>query len=168
VKVKFNKKTICIFLKVRSIPIKSFFEVMRIFYWLPIPLSAIRHLPAGTATTAAVAFRQKGRSSPPRLSSRSLPAPCRAASIGGRFLEQRMRNKRRKWLVITPTKSKFFFVNFCNCVRYSVCFPNCHLCRLFCWFIVVVSSFSLTDNVLQLPEGGDFEALHCQPSRNPP
>jgi len=24
--------------------------------------------------------------------------------------------------------------------------------------------FTLTHNVLQLPEGGDFEALHCQPS----
>ena len=24
----------------------------------------------------------------------------------------------------------------------------------------------LTANVLQLPEGGDFEALHCQPSIN--
>jgi hypothetical protein len=33
-------------------------------------------------------------------------------------------------------------------------------------FDVVVSFFTLAGNVLQLPEGGDFEALHCQPSRN--
>jgi len=26
--------------------------------------------------------------------------------------------------------------------------------------------FTLTDNVLALPEGGDFKALHCQPSTN--
>jgi len=26
--------------------------------------------------------------------------------------------------------------------------------------------FAMTANGLQLPEGGDFEALHCQPSRN--
>jgi len=26
--------------------------------------------------------------------------------------------------------------------------------------------FTMTANVLQLPEGGDFEALHCQPSTN--
>jgi len=26
--------------------------------------------------------------------------------------------------------------------------------------------FTLSDNVLQLPEGGDFEALHFQPSTN--
>jgi len=30
----------------------------------------------------------------------------------------------------------------------------------------VVSSFRVRHNVLQLPEGGDFGALHCQPSRN--
>jgi hypothetical protein len=29
-----------------------------------------------------------------------------------------------------------------------------------------VSNVTITANVLQLPEGGDFEALHCQPSRN--
>jgi hypothetical protein len=33
-------------------------------------------------------------------------------------------------------------------------------------FVVVVSSFTLAANVLQLPEGGDFGALHCQPSKN--
>jgi hypothetical protein len=27
-------------------------------------------------------------------------------------------------------------------------------------------ALKLTPNVLQLPEGGDFEALHCQPSTN--
>ena len=32
--------------------------------------------------------------------------------------------------------------------------------------MVVVSVFTLAYNVLQLPEGGDFEALHCQPSTN--
>ena len=26
--------------------------------------------------------------------------------------------------------------------------------------------YSMTANGWQLPEGGDFEALHCQPSRN--
>ena len=26
--------------------------------------------------------------------------------------------------------------------------------------------FSMNANILQLPEGGDLEALHCQPSRN--
>lgn len=29
-----------------------------------------------------------------------------------------------------------------------------------------LSSFKMRYNVLQLPEGGDFGALHCQPSRN--
>ncbi|MBK6888422.1 MAG: hypothetical protein IPH02_00370 [Sphingobacteriales bacterium] len=33
-------------------------------------------------------------------------------------------------------------------------------------FMVALSSFRLTANVLQLPEGGDFEALHCQTSIN--
>src|SRR5690606_1366441 len=32
--------------------------------------------------------------------------------------------------------------------------------------IVVSSSFNIVANGLQLPEGGDFEALHCQPSTN--
>jgi len=27
-------------------------------------------------------------------------------------------------------------------------------------------ALKVTHNVLQLPEGGDFEALHCQPSTN--
>ena len=27
-------------------------------------------------------------------------------------------------------------------------------------------SYLMTHNVLQLPEGGDLEALHCQPSTN--
>ena len=30
----------------------------------------------------------------------------------------------------------------------------------------VYVSVTLATNVLQLPEGGDFEALHCQPSTN--
>jgi len=30
----------------------------------------------------------------------------------------------------------------------------------------IVSFATLAPNVLQLPEGGDFEALHCQPSTN--
>ena len=46
------------------------------------------------------------------------------------------------------------------------------------WFVFVLMfkfwsvSYLLNDlhttgyNVLQLPEGGDFEAIHCQPSRN--
>ncbi|MGB4653968.1 MAG: hypothetical protein WBH98_00855, partial [Bacteroidales bacterium] len=29
-----------------------------------------------------------------------------------------------------------------------------------------VGFFSMLHNGLQLPEGGDFEAIHCQPSRN--
>jgi hypothetical protein len=29
-----------------------------------------------------------------------------------------------------------------------------------------ILAFKLTHNVLQLPEGGDFGALYCQPSRN--
>jgi len=34
-------------------------------------------------------------------------------------------------------------------------------------FMLVVSSNTLSANdVLQLPKGGDFEVLHCQPSRN--
>jgi len=33
-----------------------FFLGAVIFIWLPIRLSAIRHLPAGTATTASVAY----------------------------------------------------------------------------------------------------------------
>jgi len=32
--------------------------------------------------------------------------------------------------------------------------------------MVALSGFRVADNVLQLPEGGDFEALHCQPSTN--
>jgi len=32
--------------------------------------------------------------------------------------------------------------------------------------VVVVSSVRLACNGLQLPEGGDFEAIHCQPSTN--
>jgi hypothetical protein len=39
---------------------KSFFGGAGIFIWLPIRLSAIRHLPAGTATTAAVAWCSNG------------------------------------------------------------------------------------------------------------
>ena len=31
---------------------------------------------------------------------------------------------------------------------------------------MLVSCPAMTANVLQLPEGGDFEALHCQPSTN--
>jgi len=31
---------------------------------------------------------------------------------------------------------------------------------------LVLRPVTITANVLQLPEGGDFEALHCQPSRN--
>jgi hypothetical protein len=31
---------------------------------------------------------------------------------------------------------------------------------------IVFLSLSIGTNVLQLPEGGDFEALHCQPSTN--
>jgi hypothetical protein len=31
---------------------------------------------------------------------------------------------------------------------------------------VFIASDRITPNGLQLPEGGDFEALHCQPSRN--
>jgi hypothetical protein len=30
----------------------------------------------------------------------------------------------------------------------------------------LVYRLKIGHNVLQLPEGGDFEALHCQPSRN--
>jgi hypothetical protein len=37
-----------------------------------------------------------------------------------------------------------------------------YVCRL----MVALSGFRVADNVLQLPEGGDFEALHCQPSTN--
>ncbi len=33
-------------------------------------------------------------------------------------------------------------------------------------FLSSVSVLNITHNVLQLPEGGDFEALHCQPSTN--
>src|SRR5690606_17241032 len=32
--------------------------------------------------------------------------------------------------------------------------------------IVSVSFVTMTANGLQLPEGGDFEAIHCQPSTN--
>jgi hypothetical protein len=44
---------------------------------------------------------------------------------------------------------------------WSVC--RVHFQSLSC---CVVCLFSIGGNVLQLPEGGDFEALHCQPSRN--
>jgi hypothetical protein len=30
----------------------------------------------------------------------------------------------------------------------------------------LAEKWGITANVPQLPEGGDFEALHCQPSRN--
>jgi hypothetical protein len=33
-------------------------------------------------------------------------------------------------------------------------------------FLSVVSFFRVAHNGLQLPEGGDFEAIHCQPSTN--
>jgi len=36
--------------------------------------------------------------------------------------------------------------------------------KFFSCIISAVSSVTLTANVLQLPEGGDFGALHCQPS----
>ena len=39
-------------------------------------------------------------------------------------------------------------------VRFPVC------------FLLVVSSFSMTGNVLPLAAVGDFGALHCQPSTN--
>jgi hypothetical protein len=35
--------------KPMKIPVNLFFTGAVIFIWLPIPLSAIRHLPAGTA-----------------------------------------------------------------------------------------------------------------------
>ena len=44
---------------------------------------------------------------------------------------------------------------------WSVC--RVHFQSLSC---CVVCLFSIGGNVLQLPEGGDLEALHCQPSRN--
>src|SRR5690606_22483103 len=49
-----------------------------------------------------------------------------------------------KFLLITipDILNPIFFLNFEEC-----------LCKI-------------SANVLQLPEGGDFEALHCQPSRN--
>ena len=40
------------------------------------------------------------------------------------------------------------------------------LCRLFVCSCLALSSFRVACNVLQLPEGGDFEAIHCQPSTN--
>ncbi|MGI6320363.1 MAG: hypothetical protein ACOXZK_05280 [Bacteroidales bacterium] len=32
--------------------------------------------------------------------------------------------------------------------------------------MIMIVFVIITANVLQLPEGGDFEALHCQPSTN--
>jgi len=32
----------------------------------------------------------------------------------------------------------------------------------------VLYGFSININILRLPVGSDFEALHCLPSRNPP
>jgi hypothetical protein len=49
---------------------------------------------------------------------------------------------------------------------------KCAICAAgnYCLSMFVVSRcfcrFRVTVNVLQLPEGGDFGALHCQPSRN--
>ena len=43
----------------------------------------------------------------------------------------------------------------------------CFLCPLFCYKIVKLHGrHTITANVLQLPEGGDFRAIHCQPSTN--
>jgi hypothetical protein len=62
----------------------------------------------------------------------------------------------------------------CNCV--SACVLGCtsydfvealaflfNFCLSFYWS---VCRFTMPYNVLQLPEGGDFEALNCQPSTN--
>jgi hypothetical protein len=48
----------------------------------------------------------------------------------------------------------FGFLSVDSCVGKN---QICHL---------LVGFFTLTHNGLQLPEGGDFEAIHCQPSRN--
>ena len=37
---------------------------------------------------------------------------------------------------------------------------------LFIVVFEVLVSHKIAANVLQLPEGGDFEAIHCQPSTN--
>src|SRR5690554_6353341 len=54
--------------------------------------------------------------------------------------------------------------------RNCVCFDKILLLQCFyqCFNHFILSDFwfQLAGIVLQLPEGGDFEALHCQPSRN--
>ena len=57
------------------------------------------------------------------------------------------------------------------CVGVCKCAVLCVGCPFFFQSLssklsAVVCLFTLGGNVLQLPEGGDFEALHCQPSTN--
>jgi hypothetical protein len=55
---------------------------------------------------------------------------------------------------------------FCEGIAKRLC-RNLHCRSVYvCRLMVALSGFRVADNVLQLPEGGDFEALHCQPSTN--
>ena len=53
-----------------------------------------------------------------------------------------------------------------NCAVVFFYFSVPHVSFFLVGLSVVWLSIRLAVNVLRLPEGGDFEALHCQPSRN--
>src|SRR5699024_10731777 len=64
----------------------------------------------------------------------------------------------------------FSFISVFLCLQLIIISPKINIQSSF-FFIyqcltVMLVSFTIPANVLQLPEGGDFGALHCQPSTN--